>query len=186
MASNRGSLGIYADLIPQVDGFVGQPQWDPSAPIPSMPLTQERLDREVQLAGKLMLLGLAPLLLGVVMLARDFDLILQGQQTSGVIVDFRSGPRGDHAVAAFVVNGRTYRTTSDVAAPNPMYDIGDEVSVRYLPANPERTMIDGLLHVYLFPGLLTALGCALMLIAVGSVVYTRRRAVAQGLRPAPR
>src|SRR5690606_24535721 len=54
MSSNPGSLGVYAELIPRVDGFVGAPEpWEEPAYYPAMPVTQDQIDRGMQQVGVL-------------------------------------------------------------------------------------------------------------------------------------
>ena len=83
---------------------------------------------------------------------------MNGQQTTGVVVDFRSRPRGYATVAAYVVDGQEYRTMTDLVSRIPRYDIGEEVPIRYLESDPEQAILDTGLHKFLIPGFLFAVG----------------------------
>jgi hypothetical protein len=183
MSSNRGSLGAYADIIPRVDGFVGKPKWDEPTSYPPLPLTQEQIDREMKNVGLLVLMGLVPLLLAFVLLAKDADIILRGQQTTGMVVDFRRGPRGHAPVAAFVANGYEYRTRSDLYSRTPLFELGDEVSIRYLSSDPDQAVIAEPANLLFVPALLGGVGCLILLFAIGCGISAQRRA--QKLRSCP-
>lgn len=185
MSSNPGSLGVYAELIPRVDGFVGAPEpWEEPAYYPAMPVTQDQIDRGMQQVGVLFLIALVPMILSALLLSRDFEVLMHGQQTTGVVVDFRSRPRGYATVAAYFVDGKEYRTMTDLVSRTPLYDIGDEVPIRYLDSKPEQAIIDSAVHKFLFPGFLFAVGGCFMIIAAGCGVHLQRKARALSAHPA--
>jgi len=167
MSSRDSSLGAWADKIPRVDGWTHDSDWKDEPVVQDSPLTPEDLAHEFKQIGILFLMGLAPILLAACLIAKDWH-ILNGEQTAAKIVELRGGRR---PVARFYVDGQKYFVTSYYTNRSHVYNVGDAVNVRYFPADPNQAVIDGLLHLYLGPILLTGFGSVFVLLAIGCGIY---------------
>ena len=167
MSSRECSLGAWSDKIPRVDGWTPESTWKDEPLVDRSPLTPEDLAHEFKQIGTLFLLGLAPILIAGGLIAKDWH-ILNGEQTSGTIVELRGGRR---PVARFYVYGQKYFVTSYYTNRSGIYDIGDTVHIRYFPEDPSQAVMDSFLQYYLCPTILAAVGSFFVLLAVGCGIY---------------
>ena len=83
-----------------------------------------------------------------------------GQTAPGIVTQMEesSDPEGGccvySPVVEFQVGGQTYTFESDNASDPPAYRVGQQVDVRYDPADPQTAQIDNLFERWLFPVLI--------------------------------
>jgi hypothetical protein len=178
MTSRESSLGAWADKLPQVDGWTGEapPQeWEQACAEPE-PISPDELAHDLKNAGILLLMGFAVLLLAGGLLALNLRVVLYGEKTTGEVVDHRHARRGTYVpVAAFYVDGERYLVRGGTSSDKAAYDIGEPVSVIYLPDDPDQAVIGGFFQLYLFPTVFGVIGTAIMLFALGCGAYVLRK-----------
>jgi hypothetical protein len=167
MSSRENSLGAWADKIPQVESWKGPQPWETAAE-ETAPLTPAELGLELKGLGTLLLVGAGLLLASGIFLAMNLEYVVNGEATTGIVVDHRLRPRGARApVVAYFAEGQTYRFVSSSSSRSSAYPVGDEVLVLYLPDEPSEATIGDFTSLYLLP---TVLGGAGMVFFVGGIV----------------
>jgi hypothetical protein len=97
---------------------------------------------------------------GVYAAYTGWQLQTRGVTTTGTVVrlDERSDGEGGCCiyvpVVDFQVNAQVYTFEGDNASDPPAYDVGQQVQVRYDPANPNTAQIDSLFERWVFPVLI--------------------------------
>lgn len=83
-----------------------------------------------------------------------------GKVTTGIVVEMEDSSDGDGGccvyspVIEFEANGQTWTIESNNASDPPAYEVGDEVSILYDPANPETAQINKWTERWLMPAIL--------------------------------
>lgn len=94
---------------------------------------------------------------GVYAAYTGWQLQTKGITTPGTVVKLaeRSGVEGGCCtyvpVVDFEVNNQVYTFEGDTASYPPQYEVGEQVSVRYDPTNPNTAQIDSLFGRWIFP-----------------------------------
>jgi hypothetical protein len=177
--SRDSALGAWADKIPKVDGHAGQPSWE-AAKQDREPLTSAEMSQEMKGVGVLILIGLGLLLGGGCFLLWSLSVALGGEETIGVIVDYkrRMSRNGDlyAPVVGYEADGQYYEMTSSMATSWKAYEIGDEVSVLYSPDDPGSATINSFTSMWLLPMLLCGGGLAFTLGGLGLGAFLAKKA----------
>ena len=177
MSSRESSLGAWADKIPTVESWKGPQPWEAAATDETAPLSPAELGLELKGLGTLLLVGVGLLLASGLFLGMNLEFVVNGEATTGVVVDHRLRPRGARApVVAYFADGNGYRFVSSTSAGASAYPLGDEVLVLYLPDDPSDATIGDFTNLYLLP---TILGSAGMVFLVGGIalgVYVVKKA----------
>lgn len=106
---------------------------------------------------------------------RSWRFTVNGVQVIGTVVENEAFDGADGVsytpVVEYEVNGQTYRISGDNSSSPPAYRVGQQVRVRYDPADPQRGQIDNWYEKWLGP---VGLGCAaglMALIVTGVMAY---------------
>lgn len=100
---------------------------------------------------------LAFCLWGVYAAYNSYNLGKNGETTTGIVIKLEKSNDGDNTccvyspIIQFTVNGQTYTIEGDSASNPPAYEVGEEVSILYNPANPNNAQINKLLERWLMP-----------------------------------
>lgn len=93
---------------------------------------------------------LAFIALMVYFFSSSFILATQGSNTTGRVIglDESNGENGItySPIFEFTVDGQRYEVNSGISSDPPQYNIGDELPVRYNPANPQHAEVDSILN----------------------------------------
>lgn len=87
----------------------------------------------------------------------SWQLDQNGETTTGIVTSLEESSDGDGGccvyspVIEFEANGQTYSFEGDNASDPPAYDVGEEVSVLYDPADPNTAQINKWTERWLFP-----------------------------------
>lgn len=94
---------------------------------------------------------------GVYAAYTGWQLQTKGVTTPGIVVRLSEHSDSDGGCCTYVpvidfkVNERVYTIEGDTASYPPAYDVGEQVDVRYDPANPNTAQIDSLFERWIFP-----------------------------------
>jgi hypothetical protein len=178
MSTREGSLGAWADKIPQVAGHVGRPSWE-TAVTEQLPLTPQDMATEIKGVGLLLLIGIGCFLGSGILLLWSASLVLGGEETVGVVVDMerRRSREGElyAPIVAYYAEGEQYEYESSVATSWKTYEIGDEVSMVYAPDDPQHATINSFQNLYLLPTILCGGGLVFTLGGLGLGAYVAKR-----------
>ena len=150
-------------------------------------LSPEQADTQLQVANRLAVrllrgiviavVGMAFLAVGLFLLRYAWQTNANGQgygnltrQTTGTVValdrhDLRNSRPTYAPVFTYAVAGQTYRVTSELATSPASFSVGESVTVRYDPANPQAGRIDSFANRWLL--LLIAAGVGGLLTLIG-------------------
>lgn len=87
----------------------------------------------------------------------SWQLQTNGETTTGTVVELKEQSDGEGGCCTYVpvveytVKGEAYSMEGDTATDPPQYEVGEEVSILYDPANPNTAQINKLLERWLFP-----------------------------------
>jgi hypothetical protein len=97
---------------------------------------------------------------GVYAAYTGWQLQTRGVTTTGTVVRLNEQSDGEGGCCTYVpvidfeVNDRVYTFEGDTATNPPQYQVGEQVHVRYDPADPSTSQIDSLFERWLFPALI--------------------------------
>jgi hypothetical protein len=103
-----------------------------------------------------------------------YSFVSSSAQTTGVIVALE-GSRSKRSVAEFMVNGRTFRITSEVASSPPAHRIGDSVGILYPADNPDKARLNSLLDMWFLPLFFCLMGSVFFAVGGGMIFFSLRR-----------
>ncbi len=109
----------------------------------------------------------------------SYKLSTDGQTVTGVVTGNERHSNDDGTsyspIIAYDVDGRTYQLHSQNSADPPKYAEGDQVTLRYNPAQPDQARINDFWELWLLPGILVPAGLLMaLLVNVGYLVSWRR------------
>jgi hypothetical protein len=106
----------------------------------------------------------------------SFTLATQGELTTGRVIALDESDSDGSTVYSpifeFTVGGQRYEVNSGIASDPPDYQVGEPITVRYNPANPQHAEVESILNSPWIYGGLLALFAVVM---VGLNVYGMRR-----------
>src|SRR5688572_20585000 len=109
--SRESALGAWADKIPQVDGNPAGQSWQAAA-AEQQPMSREDMAHEIKGIGILLLIGIGLLLGGGIFSMWSLSVVLGGEETTGVVVDYqrRMSKGGDvyAPIVAYYADGYEY------------------------------------------------------------------------------
>ncbi|HJR79170.1 MAG TPA: DUF3592 domain-containing protein [Anaerolineales bacterium] len=97
---------------------------------------------------------------GVYAAYTGWQLQTNGATTSGTVVRLNEQSDGEGGCCTYVpvinfeVNGQAYSFEGDTASYPPAYEVGEQVNVRYDPANPNTAQIDSTFERWAFPAII--------------------------------
>lgn len=114
----------------------------------------------------LCLLGAPMLVSGIAVGAHRVHLVATSEATVGRIVDIRHEPGGKEApIVSYEVGGRRHYHQGEPASAT--YSIGDELAVRYDPAEPKEATVVTFMGTWMLPLTLTLAGVVFLAVALG-------------------
>jgi hypothetical protein len=147
---------------------------------PEGPLPADELAHRLGLPGSIALVGLLLLGASCILLMFSMRYVVGGEATYGLVVDFAEMPskrgRTYAPIVAYPVNGETYEARAGFGTSWSVYDIGDDVTVLYMPGDPRQATINDFHQLYMFPSILGVPGLLMLLGGVGFCGYVIRQA----------
>jgi len=141
----------------------------------------EELSMELKGLGALALIGAGLLVACGLFSVLSLNYVINGEPTTGVVVDFRTSFSRRHGkmyspVVAYVVDGEEYCVPRPIGSGPRTYRLHQEVPVLYLPHDPGSSTIADFLQLYLFPTIFGVLGFVFLTGSAGLTAYIVRKA----------
>jgi 4-amino-4-deoxy-L-arabinose transferase-like glycosyltransferase len=102
---------------------------------------------------------------------RDYQLQQEGVSAVGMVIGLEESSSGEDGccvyspVVEFTADGQTYTFESSNASDPPRYKVGEQVTVVYLPENPQRAEVEGGSFWWLWAGLAVLFVVLLLIIS---------------------
>jgi hypothetical protein len=144
------------------------------------PQSIDEMGAELKGLCALALIGLGFLIASAFFSAFTLNYVVNGEKTTGVVVDFRRSFHHRHGesfspIVAYVANGEEYCVDNAIGTGTRTYRLHQEVPVLYLRNDPGQATIADFLQLYLFPTIFGGLGLACVTVSGGLTAYLVRK-----------